>query len=42
MLMGVLKPQEVKSLREVQAAVGEWEAKVASLEEEYQDRLDDS
>ena len=42
MLMGVLKPPEVKHIREVQAAVEDWEARVRRLEEEYQDRLDDS
>ena len=39
---GVLKPPEIKTLREVQAAVGDWEARVARLEEEYLDTLDDS
>ena len=42
MLMGVLKPLEVKHIREVQAAVEDWEARVRRLEEEYQDKLDDS
>ena len=42
MLMGVLKPPEVKHIREVQAAVEDWEARVRRLEEEYQDKLDDS
>ena len=42
LLMSVLKPPEVKNLREVQAAVGDWEARIGRLDEEYQDRLDDS
>ena len=33
MLMGVLKPPEVKHTREVQAAVEDWEARVRRLEE---------
>ena len=36
MLMGVLKPPEVKHIREVQAAVEDWETRVRRLEEENQ------
>ena len=42
MMMKVLKPREVKGMREVQAAVGEWESQVRRLEEEYRDTIDDS
>ena len=35
MLLGVIKPAEAKSVKDVQAVVDEWEARLLRLEQEY-------
>ena len=42
MLLAVIKPTEAKSMKEVQSAVEDWENKVAKLEEEYGEKLNDN
>ena len=39
MMMNVLKPPEVKDMKDVPTAVGEWESRVRKLESEYQDQI---
>ena len=41
MMLSVLKPPEIKSMKEVPAAVGEWESRVRKLEDESQDKIED-
>ena len=42
MLGGVIKPAEAKDAKEVQSAVEEWETKVARLEDEYGEKINNN
>ena len=42
MLGGVIKPAEAKNAKEVQSAVEEWETKVARLEDEYGEKINNN
>ena len=42
LLLAVIKPTEVKSVKEVQSVVEDWENKLARLEEEYGEKINDN
>ena len=42
LLTGVIKPSEAKNMKDVQAAVEEWEAELQRLESEYTEELSES
>ena len=42
LLLGVIKPTEAKNMKDVLSAVEDWENKVARLEEEYGEKINDN
>ena len=42
LLLSVIKPTEAKNMKDVQSAVEDWENKVARLEEEYGEKINDN